>query len=203
MFLYLWSDGVLGHLTPQQEYCLWRGLITTWRCAVQFSSVCSSKQRTVLPVQHITSYLQSSALWAHNNTLHKTEMNPMTVKLCAMQFSVSGAAWGEADDILVSQGVGVSVPTIHNLYASLNPHLSISLYSTDYFHPPVFLFAINLVWTKASLPFNIVVRILPRMTLSCLKQPAKSAHPATPTLDQVVLGSGSIRQEPNTLLRAT
>ena len=158
MFLYLWSDGVLGHLTPQQEYCLWRGLITTWRCAVQFSSVCSSKQCTVLPVQHITLYLQSSALWAHNNTLHKTEMNPMTVKLCAVQFSVSGAAWGEADDILVSQGVGVSVPTIHNLYASLNAPISVH----DSASQTTFILrccCLQLIWFEPKLFF--------RSTLSC------------------------------------
>ena len=48
----LWSDGVLGHLTPQQEYCLWRGLITTWRCAVQFSVQPKTTQCSASCVAH-------------------------------------------------------------------------------------------------------------------------------------------------------
>ena len=67
----------------------------------------------------------------------------------------------------------------------------------------MFLLVINLVPTKASLLFNIVVRILPRMTLTWwllrLKQLGQKVLTERLPLGRVILGSGSIRQEPNSL----
>ena len=104
----------------------------------------------------------------HNNMTLCTQLckgKQHTVKHNSVEVTLLGWGGGQMTSWFHKVPVSQSQLPFHNLDTLISV-LDCWLCPTDYLRPRMFLLLINLVPTKASLSFNIVVRILPRVTLS-------------------------------------